>query len=76
MFIRKYFKFTTLLKRWKPFILLIIINIVRQYFNEWSIDNMIESNIIVTIVWILGGLVIDWIIIIRENYNSKNKNLK
>lgn len=76
MFMRKYFKFTTLRKRWKPFILLIIINIVGQYLNKWSIDNMIESNIIVTIVWILGGLVIDWIIIIRKNYNSKNKNLK
>ena len=76
MFMRKYFKFTTLRKRWKPFMLLIIINIVGQYLNKWSIDNMIESNIIVTIVWILGGLVIDWIIIIRKNYNSKNKNLK
>lgn len=76
MFMRKYFKFTTLCKRWKPFILLIIINIIGQYRKGWSIDDMIESSIIITTVWILGGLVIDWIMIIRENYNSKNKNLK
>lgn len=69
---RKYFKFTTFRKNWKFFIVFMIINIIGQYHKGWwSVDNMIESNIIVTIVWILGGLVIDWIMIIRENYNAK-----
>lgn len=76
MFMRKYFKFTTLRKNWKIFIVFIIINIIGQYRKGWSIDDMIESSIIIITVWILGGLVIDWIMIIRENYNSKNKNLK
>ena len=71
---RKYFKFIKLKKSWRPFILLMIMNIIGQCYDEWSIYQIIKSNFIIMITWILGTLVIDWFQIKSEN--SKDRNSK
>ncbi len=67
---RKYFKFIRFQKYWKPFILLMIMNIVCQCCDGWSVYQIIKSNFIIVTTWVLGALVIDWIIM---KYNNLKK---
>ena len=69
---RKYFKFTTLCNHWKPFLFVMIMNIVGQCYDGWSISDMIKIDIILVAVGIFGTLISDWLQI--KNNNSKDEN--
>ena len=71
---RKYFKFTTFCNNWKLFLFIMITSIAGQYYDGWTVNQMIKSNIVIAVVAIFGSLVGDWLQI--KNNNSKDENLE
>ncbi len=69
---RKYFKFTTFCNNWKLFLFIMITSIAGQYYDGWTVNQMIKSNIVIAVVAIFGSLVGDWLQI--KNNNSKDEN--
>lgn len=45
-----------------------------QCYDKWSVDNIIITDIKLTIMFVFATLVIDWFQI--KNENSKDRNLK
>ena len=69
---KKYFKFTTFCNNWKLFLFIMITSIAGQYYDGWTVNQMIKSNIVIAVVAIFGSLVGDWLQI--KNNNSKDEN--
>ena len=49
-----------------------ITSIAGQYYDGWTVNQMIKSNIVIAVVAIFGSLVGDWLQI--KNNNSKDEN--
>lgn len=58
--IKKYFQFTKLKQEFHGFLLCMTVIIVCQWHDNDSMKNMITSNFILAIVYILGSLIFDW----------------
>lgn len=70
---KKYFKFTTLRKTWKSFVVVMIAYIVRRFKNShMSIGEIIITHLIVAAIYVFATLVVDWVQM--KSDSSKDKD--
>ena len=53
-----------------------IMNIICQCCDGWSVYQIIKSNFIIVTTWVLGTLVIDWVIMKNNNLKDKSRKNK